>query len=66
VAASRVLPSGDVVLTADNVEDVSRLTRSPIWVKVLGPDETIKRLGYPIIVHQMEAKIIGLDNLIKY
>jgi hypothetical protein len=66
VAAGRVLPSGDVVLTVDNMEDVERLTRSPMWVKVLGADATIKRRGYPIIVHQMEAKMIGLDNPAKH
>jgi hypothetical protein len=33
MATGRVLPSGDVVLTADNIEDVERLTRSPMWVK---------------------------------
>ncbi|KAB8068024.1 hypothetical protein BDV29DRAFT_185223 [Aspergillus leporis] len=48
------------------MEDVECLTRSPMWVKMLGADATLKRRGYPIIVHQIKAKIIGLDNPAKH
>ncbi|THC94011.1 hypothetical protein EYZ11_006520 [Aspergillus tanneri] len=67
VVASRVLPSRDVILTVDNMEDAERLQRSTsTWPKVLGSNAVLKRRGYPVAVHQVNVKMIGKENPAKH
>ncbi|RAH66424.1 uncharacterized protein BO66DRAFT_442220 [Aspergillus aculeatinus CBS 121060] len=63
VLAGSVLPSGSMILTADNLKNLERLirTRSP-WVKVLSPNATIKRRGYSIAVYGMDIGRINHES----
>ena len=67
ILAGSVLPSRDVVLTADNLEDLKCLicSRAP-WIKVLEPNTAIKRRGYPIAVYGMDITRIGTGDSAKH
>jgi len=43
LSSGRILPSGDILLQADNLEDVEQLTRHAEWVKAFGEEATIKK-----------------------
>ena len=67
ILAGSVLSSGDIVLTAHNLEDLEYLIRSRVsWVKVLGLNTAIKHRGYPIAVYGMNIICIGTGDSAKY
>ncbi|KAA8642676.1 uncharacterized protein ATNIH1004_011621 [Aspergillus tanneri] len=67
VVASRVLPSRDVILTVDNMEDAERLQRSTsTWPKVLGSNAVLKRRGYPVAVHHQCQPMAATPTEITY
>ena len=67
ILAGSVLSSRDVVLIADNLEDLECLIRlrAP-WVKILGLNTAIKRRGYPIAVYGMDITCIGTGDPAKH
>lgn len=53
ISAGRMLPSGDVLLQADSLEDVERLTKACFagtsnWCQVFGEDAMLKRHTYSV------------------
>jgi hypothetical protein len=69
-----VLPSGDILLQADSVEDVDQLIRKSQWSKSFGDETISKKRTWGVIMygvncgkmnpgHKAEAKAqLGADN----
>jgi hypothetical protein len=55
VSAGRVLPSRDILLQADSLKDVERLTRSSAWIRAFGADAVIKKQTYGVIMHGVDC-----------
>lgn len=55
LSSGRVLPSGDVLLQADNLEDVEQLTRYSMWVKAFGEEAKIRKPTYAVVMHKVSA-----------
>ncbi|EAW22069.1 uncharacterized protein NFIA_007450 [Aspergillus fischeri NRRL 181] len=55
VSTGRVLPSGDVLLQADSLEDTERLTRSSAWIRAFGADAALKKQTYGVVMHGVDC-----------
>ncbi|GAE00196.1 hypothetical protein NFIA_007450 [Paecilomyces variotii No. 5] len=54
VSSGRVLPSGDVILQTDSLEDTEQLTRHDTWVKAFGDHAEIRKRTFPVTMYQVE------------
>ena len=67
ILAGSVLLSRDVILTADNLEDLKYLIRLYIfWIKILELNTAIKYRGYPIAVYGIDITCIGTGDSAKH
>lgn len=51
ISTGKVLPSGDVLLQADCLEDAERLTKNSGWCHVFGDKAGLKKPGYAVVMH---------------
>ncbi|KAJ5094938.1 hypothetical protein N7532_007229 [Penicillium argentinense] len=51
ISAGKVLPSGDVLLQADRLEDVECLTRNSRWCRIFGEHAGLKKPAYAVVMH---------------
>ena len=67
ILAGSILPSRDIVLTIDNLEDLEYLICLYIfWIKVLGLNTAIKYRGYSIAVYRIDIIYIDTGDLAKH
>lgn len=71
VSTGRILPSGDIILRAESLEDVEQLARVKDWCLTFGDNATIKRRTYRVVMNGVNCKLdlaaapacIKADNL---
>ena len=72
VSTGRILPSGDVILRAESLEDVEQLARAAKdWCPTFGDNATIKRRTYCVVMNGVNCRLdlaaapahIKADNL---
>jgi hypothetical protein len=61
-SSGRVLPSGDILLQADGVEDVDQLIRKPQWSKSFGENTIIKKRTWGVIMYGVDCSKINPDR----
>jgi len=72
VSTGRILPSGDIILRAESLEDVEQLARAAKdWCLAFGDSATIKRRTYRVVMNGVNCQLdlaaapacIKADNL---
>ena len=72
VSTGRILPSGDIILRAESLEDVEQLARAAKdWCLAFGDNATIKRRSYRVVMNGVNCQLdlaaaparIKADNL---
>ena len=58
VSYGRVLPSGDVILGVNSLEDAEQLTRASDWVKVFGERARLRKQTYGVVMHGVDVAFI--------
>ncbi|OJD09517.1 hypothetical protein ACJ73_10256, partial [Blastomyces percursus] len=58
--AGKVLPSGDVVVTAANLENAEKLRQHESWVTTFGVDAKVKQRTYGVVIHGISPKTMDL------
>jgi len=58
-SSGRVLPSGDVLLQADSVEDMAQLIKMPLWCRAFGEQTFIKKRTFGVIMYGVECDKIN-------
>jgi hypothetical protein len=61
-SSGRVLPSGDVLLQADSVEDVDQLVHKCQWSKAFGDNTVIKKRTWGVIMYGVDCCKINPDR----
>jgi hypothetical protein len=61
-SSGRVLPSGDILLQADSVEDVDHLIRKSQWCKSFGDSTFIKKRTWGVIMYGVDCNKINPDR----
>ena len=54
----QVLPSGDVILGVNSLEDAEQLTRASDWVKVFGEKARLRKQTYGVVMHGVDVAFI--------
>jgi len=58
-SSGRALPSGDIILQADSIDDVEQLTRRPVWCAAFGENASIKRRTFGVVMHGVDTSKIN-------
>ncbi|KAL3475739.1 hypothetical protein BJX99DRAFT_259176 [Aspergillus californicus] len=61
-STGRILPSGDILLQTDSLEDVVQLSRTTSWCTTFGETAGLRQRTYQVVMEGVDTSM-GLENL---